>query len=148
MPDSVDSPAPDSTRVPAGPASSSAVASRFTASAGSLSSSATIRQYDATAKPAGMAAPACREHRLCAVANGLSEATIRRIEQSSGLLATRSVARMDEQLSWFRRLPPDQRSWVTLVAQAGVASFVEWLRSPGEALRLTGEVFSTAPREL
>ena len=82
------------------------------------------------------------------MANGLSEATIRRIEQSSGLLATRSVARMDEQLSWFLRLPPDQRSWVTLVAQAGVASFVEWLRSPGEALRLTGEVFSTAPREL
>jgi hypothetical protein len=82
------------------------------------------------------------------VANGLSEATIRRIEQSSGVLATRSVARMDEQLAWFRRLPPDQRSWVTLVAQAGVASFVAWLRAPDEAPRLTGEVFGTAPREL
>lgn len=55
---------------------------------------------------------------------------------------------MDEQLVWFRRLPADQRSWVTLVAQAGVASFVEWLRSPDEMLRLTGEVFGTAPREL
>lgn len=75
-------------------------------------------------------------------------ATIRRIEQSSGKLATRSVARMDEELAWFRRLPADQRSWVTLVAQAGIASFVEWLRSPDEALRLTGEVFGTAPREL
>ncbi|MDQ1752913.1 MAG: hypothetical protein QOE71_3969 [Pseudonocardiales bacterium] len=77
-----------------------------------------------------------------------SAATIRRIEQSSGALATRSVARMDDELAWFRRLPADQRSWVTLVAQAGIASFVEWLRSPDEALRLTGEVFGTAPREL
>jgi hypothetical protein len=82
------------------------------------------------------------------VAGSVSEVTIRRIEQSSGLLATRSVARMDEQLPWFRRLPADQRSWVTLVAQAGVASFVEWLRSPDQVLRLTGEVFGTAPREL
>ena len=78
----------------------------------------------------------------------LSEATISRIEQSSGALATRSLARMDEQLAWFRRLPPDQRSWVTLVAQAGIASFVEWLRSPDQVLRLTGEVFGSAPREL
>lgn len=77
-----------------------------------------------------------------------SASTIQRIEQSSGALATRSVARMDEELAWFRRLPADQRSWVTLVAQAGIASFVEWLRSPDEALRLTGEVFGTAPREL
>ncbi|HTZ44068.1 MAG TPA: helix-turn-helix domain-containing protein [Jatrophihabitans sp.] len=78
----------------------------------------------------------------------LSEATVRRIEQSSGALATQSVARMDERLEWFRRLPADQRSWVTLVAQAGVASFVEWLRSPDQDLRLTGEVFGIAPREL
>ena len=78
----------------------------------------------------------------------LSDATIHRIEQASGALATRSVARMDERLDWFRRLPADQRSWVMLVAQAGVASFVDWLRSPDQALRLTGEVFGIAPREL
>jgi hypothetical protein len=78
----------------------------------------------------------------------LSDATVRRIEQSSGALATRSVARMDDELVWFRRLPADQRSWVMLVAQAGIASFVEWLRSPDEVLGLTAEVFGTAPREL
>jgi len=78
----------------------------------------------------------------------LSEATIQRIERSSGSLATLSVARMDEQLAWFRRLPADQRSWVTLVAQAGIASFVEWLRSPDQDMRLIGEVFGIAPREL
>lgn len=78
----------------------------------------------------------------------LNEATIRRIEQSSGALTTRSLARMDDELSWFRLLPADQRSWVTLVAQAGIGSFVEWIRSPDEVVRLTGEVFGTAPREL
>jgi hypothetical protein len=74
--------------------------------------------------------------------------TIRRIEQAAGSIASQSVARMDDQLTWFRKLPADQRSWVSLVAQAGIASFVEWLRSPDEVLRLTGEVFRAAPREL
>jgi hypothetical protein len=78
----------------------------------------------------------------------LPERTIRSIEQSTGRLATLSVARMDAELSWFRALPADQRSWVMLVAQTGIASLVQWLRNPDEVLRLTGEVFRTAPREL
>ena len=79
---------------------------------------------------------------------GLQADTIRRIEQAIGKLATQSVARMDEQLPWFRSLPADQRSWVTLVAQAGMHSYVEWLRQPDDVLRLTGEVFATAPRTM
>lgn len=75
----------------------------------------------------------------------LHDETIRRIEQATGRLATQSVARMDEQLPWFRELPADQRSWVTLVAQAGMQSYVDWLRSPDDVLRLTGEVFAAAP---
>jgi PucR C-terminal helix-turn-helix domain/GGDEF-like domain len=75
-------------------------------------------------------------------------ATLRRVERASGALATQSVARMDELLPWFRSMPADQRSWVMLVAQAGIASFVEWLRTPGDGPRLTGDVFGTAPREL
>lgn len=78
----------------------------------------------------------------------LSEALLRRIEQSTGALATRSVARMDDELVWFRELPPDQRSWVMLVAQAGLQSFVEWLRFPDDVLRLTGEVFRAAPQAM
>src|ERR1700759_4723698 len=79
---------------------------------------------------------------------GQRDETIGRIEQAAGRLATQSVARMDEHLPWFRKLPADQRSWVSLVAQAGIASFVEWLRAPDDVLRLTGEVFRAAPREL
>ena len=77
-----------------------------------------------------------------------TEATIRRLERSSGALATRAVARMDDQLPWFRAMPADRRSWVTLVAQAGIASLVEWCRHPERPPRLTGEVFGAAPREL
>jgi PucR C-terminal helix-turn-helix domain/GGDEF-like domain len=79
---------------------------------------------------------------------GIADETVRRIEQATGRLATQSVARMDDELLWFRRLPPDQRSWVTLVAQSGLQSFVEWLRHPDDVLRLTGDVFAAAPQAL
>ncbi len=78
----------------------------------------------------------------------LGEETIRRIEQAIGPIATQSVARMDEELAWFRELPADQRSWVTLVAQTGLQSFVDWLRSRDDVLRLTGGVFAAAPAAL
>src|SRR5215204_4374153 len=55
---------------------------------------------------------------------------------------------MDDQLPWFRAMPADRRSWVTLGAQAGIASRVEWCRSPGRPPTLTGDVFGAAPREL
>jgi sugar diacid utilization regulator len=74
--------------------------------------------------------------------------TVRRVERASGGLATRSVAQMDERLSWFRTLPADERSWIMLVAQAGVASFVEWMRTPGHEAAISGEVFNAAPKEL
>ncbi|HEU5266160.1 MAG TPA: PucR family transcriptional regulator, partial [Jatrophihabitans sp.] len=71
--------------------------------------------------------------------------TIRRIEHAAVGLATQSFARMDDELPWFRELPYAQRSWVTLVAQAGIQSYVDWLRAPDDVLRLTGEVFAAAP---
>lgn len=78
----------------------------------------------------------------------LRDETIRRIEQATGRLSTQSVARMDDELPWFRDLPSDQRSWVSLVAQAGLQSYVDWLRSSDDVLRLTGEVFAAAPQAM
>ncbi len=77
-----------------------------------------------------------------------SAETLRRLERASGAIATRAVARMDDDLPWFRTMPADQRSWVMLVAQAGIASLVEWCRDPARPPRLTGEVFGAAPRDL
>ncbi|GIM92512.1 PucR family transcriptional regulator [Paractinoplanes toevensis] len=91
---------------------------------------------------------------LCGVADTAKPplaATLRRIERSAGALASSAVARMDETLPWFRALPADQRSWVMLVAQAGVRSLVEWLRSGGavaNSQEISDEVFAAAPRAL
>src|SRR5262245_12896196 len=78
------------------------------------------------------------------------DTSIKAIERAAGAIATTSVARMDEVLPWFRGLPADQRSWVTLVAQAGVRSFVAWLRDPGQrrSRELADEIFDAAPRTL
>lgn len=65
-----------------------------------------------------------------------------------GTLSTAAIQRMDEQLPWYRSLPPDDRSWVGLVAQAGIARFVEWFKDPDERLTITADVFGAAPREL
>ncbi|BEP15239.1 fatty acid biosynthesis transcriptional regulator FasR [Acidothermaceae bacterium B102] len=77
-----------------------------------------------------------------------SIATVRRVERATGALATQTTQRMDERLEWFRDMPAEQRSWVTLVAQAGIAGFVAWLRDPARRTEVSGEVFGAAPREL
>lgn len=55
---------------------------------------------------------------------------------------------MDERLAWFRDLPAEQRSWVGLIAQAGVAAVIAWYRDPKTATASAVDVFATAPREL
>ncbi|MGO4424195.1 PucR family transcriptional regulator, partial [Streptomyces sp. MCAF7] len=75
-------------------------------------------------------------------------ATLRRLEKSSGKLAANAIARMDEQLPWYRAMPPENRSWIGLVAQAGIAAFTEWFRHPEAPQAISTDVFGTAPREL
>jgi DNA-binding PucR family transcriptional regulator len=65
-----------------------------------------------------------------------------------GALASAAIARMDEVLPWYRAMPAENRSWVNLVAQAGVAAFVEWFRKPDVPQAISADVFGTAPREL
>lgn len=66
-----------------------------------------------------------------------------------GTLSTAAMARMDDRLMWFRALSAEDRSWVGLVAQAGIAAFVEWFQHAGEGRPTPSiEFFGTAPREL
>ena len=74
--------------------------------------------------------------------------TARRLERATGSLATAAAARMDETLPWFRAMSANDRAWVGLVAQAGIAAFVGWYRDPESAPAITADVFGTAPREL
>jgi len=75
-------------------------------------------------------------------------ATARALERATGDLARAAITRMDETLPWYRSMPAESRSWVGLVAQAGIAAFVEWFKHPDGKREITGEVFGTAPREL
>jgi hypothetical protein len=75
--------------------------------------------------------------------------TTKRIEQTMGELGTAAMARMEEKLPWFRRMTAENRSWIGLVAQAGIAAFVEWFKNEEKPRpAIAGEVFGTAPREL
>jgi hypothetical protein len=66
-----------------------------------------------------------------------------------GSLGTAAIASMEERLPWFRGMSAENRSWVGLVAQAGIAAFVDWVRHPERGRSAVGgEVFGTAPREL
>jgi hypothetical protein len=75
--------------------------------------------------------------------------TVRRLERAMGTLGTAAMASMEKRLSWFRAMSAENRSWIGLVAQAGIAAFVEWIKHPERARpAVAGEVFGTAPREL
>ena len=55
---------------------------------------------------------------------------------------------MEEGLPWYRDLGAQERSWVGLVAQAGIRAFVDWYNAPSSRRTLTTDVFGAAPREL
>ena len=74
--------------------------------------------------------------------------TVQRIERSMGALGTAAIAAMDERLPWFRKMSAENRSWLGLVAQAGIAAFADWIKHPERARPAATEVFGTAPREL
>ena len=70
------------------------------------------------------------------------------MERATGTLGSAAIAAMDERLPWFRNLSAENRSWLGLVAQAGIAAFIDWIRHPERNRPALTEVFATAPREL
>jgi PucR C-terminal helix-turn-helix domain/GGDEF-like domain len=77
-----------------------------------------------------------------------SAATQRRIEQSSSALSTAANKRMETRYDWYRALSAEDRSWVGLVAQAGIAAFIAWYGDPSDNPQISVDVFGMAPREL
>ncbi|HEV3172151.1 MAG TPA: helix-turn-helix domain-containing protein [Actinocrinis sp.] len=81
-------------------------------------------------------------------ASASRSATVRRLEKATGSLANAAIGRMEQKFAWYRNMPPENRSWVGLVAQAGIAAFTEWYRHPDQRAAVSADVFGTAPREL
>ena len=80
--------------------------------------------------------------------NRPSVATRRRFERAAGDLGAAAVQQMETQHEWYRALAAEERSWVGLVAQAGIRSFIEWFTGSQDRAHVTADVFGTAPREL
>lgn len=78
----------------------------------------------------------------------VSDATRRRFELGMAGLARAASTQMEANHPWYRALSAEDRSWVGLVAQAGIAAFLGWFRQPDASLAVTADVFGTAPREL
>jgi hypothetical protein len=74
-------------------------------------------------------------------------ATPQRLRRMSARITTEAVAGMAA-LPWFAALPPEERSYVGLVVQAGLEEFATWLRDPSQAPKADPAIFSAAPRTL
>ena len=51
-------------------------------------------------------------------------------------------------MPWVVQLPAEDRSWIGLILQAGIKSFIDWFRHGELAAPITAEVFGAAPRAL
>ncbi len=73
---------------------------------------------------------------------------VRRLRTGSDLLTTAALRRLDADLSWYSELPAEDRSWIGLVAQAGIANFIAWYENPESGSHNAAEIFRAAPPEL
>jgi DNA-binding PucR family transcriptional regulator len=82
------------------------------------------------------------------VAERPSAETRARVARAGGDLGQAAVRQMEDAHEWFRALSAENRSWVGLVAQAGISSFLDWFAGDQDRPAVTADVFGTAPREL
>lgn len=70
------------------------------------------------------------------------------IRRSAAAMATRATARVEAQHAWFSELTADDRSWIGVIAQGGIRSFLGWLENPNLEDARAIDIFADAPREL
>ncbi len=77
------------------------------------------------------------------------------LARATGSLSTLASARMESERPWFSELGAQDKSWVSVIVQAGVRGFVDWYRTSGSepsagrsGTALAAEVFGAAPRAL
>lgn len=89
------------------------------------------------------------EARSTPPARAISAESLRRLRAHLGVLNTATLQRLDSTLPWYRRLTPDERSSLGLIAQRGLTGFLSWFERPTTSITtLLGEVFGGAPTEL
>ncbi|WP_427018324.1 PucR family transcriptional regulator [Pseudarthrobacter sp. P1] len=74
--------------------------------------------------------------------------TLDRLRANVGKLSTTTLKELENSLPWYRRLSADERSALGMVAQNGIAAFVQWYQRPSSPQWVLSDVFGTAPTEL
>lgn len=84
---------------------------------------------------------------VAVVPSGRARAALaKRLASVTAQLTTSVVAEVERRHAWFSALDAEHRSWITLVARAGIDHFVEWFRS--EEPQPATSVFDAAPRAI
>ncbi len=71
-----------------------------------------------------------------------------RLTRSSGALSSAALTRMEIDMPWVTQLPAEDRSFIGLIVQAGIKSFIDWYRHDEAVSPISAEVFGVAPREM
>jgi hypothetical protein len=71
-----------------------------------------------------------------------------RLTRASGVLSSAALTRMEKDMPWVVQLPAEDRSWIGLILQAGIKSFIDWFRHGESVAPITAKVFGAAPRAL
>lgn len=79
--------------------------------------------------------------------DGSSE-VVRRLRGGTDMLTTATLRSLDAEVEWYRRLTAKDRSWIGLVAQAGIGAFINWYERPAKGSYNAQEIFRVAPTEL
>ncbi|UNX53506.1 helix-turn-helix domain-containing protein [Georgenia sp. TF02-10] len=77
-----------------------------------------------------------------------SSEVVRRLRGGSDMLTAAALKRLDAEVDWYRDLAAEDRSWIGMVAQAGIAAFISWYEQPSAASYNAQEIFRAAPPEL
>src|SRR5690625_4304423 len=77
-----------------------------------------------------------------------SSDVVRRLRGGTDLLTSAALRRLEDDVPWYGELAAEDRSWIGMVAQSGIAAFIAWYEEPTAATYNAADTFRAAPPEL
>ena len=75
-------------------------------------------------------------------------AMVRRLAAQAGRMSSAVVEEMEARHPWYSALGAEERSWVTMVANSGIAGFITWFADDADTALDPVSIFNVAPRSL
>lgn len=73
---------------------------------------------------------------------------VRRLSSQSAAMTTAVLAEMEHRHDWFNGMEAENRSWIAIVARAGIDLFVDWLADENDDPVTPAGLFDAAPRSV